>query len=293
MFGIHRAQVGNIVPRPHIRLFFLPPPPPSHTHPELLSIFASLSLVPLFGHAAPVQQRVIELGRTIRDRRKKPLKLPLKELIVVHSDRNFLDDIEGGCNALLPWLKYTLLLCKASMPTTCEDFCFEIPNGPYFELFKAVILHHGRDIKILREIVVACKWSPGELREYVSEELNVRSLSTCADATRYCTLRAEPNFAVLAPRLGKAVAAVTAAVKQLGSEAIMQYDKDGVIDVAGHKLEAGDIRVSADRGELIALCLLLCYTFTAGSSRLLCAEFLRRIRSVVQLFFMSELQSSI
>lgn len=42
-------------------------------------------------------QRVIELGRTIRERRNKPLKSPLTKLVVVHSDTDFLADIQGGC----------------------------------------------------------------------------------------------------------------------------------------------------------------------------------------------------
>lgn len=40
-------------------------------------------------------QRVIELGRTIRERRNKPLKSPLTKLVVVHSDADFLADIQG------------------------------------------------------------------------------------------------------------------------------------------------------------------------------------------------------
>ncbi|KAG2485316.1 hypothetical protein HYH03_015989 [Edaphochlamys debaryana] len=40
-------------------------------------------------------QRVIELGRTIRERRNRPLKSPLTRLIVVHDDAAFLDDIKG------------------------------------------------------------------------------------------------------------------------------------------------------------------------------------------------------
>lgn len=40
-------------------------------------------------------QAVIELGRAIRDRRAKPIKLPLRELVVVHTDAEFLDDIAG------------------------------------------------------------------------------------------------------------------------------------------------------------------------------------------------------
>ncbi len=43
---------------------------------------------------------MIELGRTIRERRNRPLKNPLTRLVVVHSDAAFLDDMSGeGCVA--------------------------------------------------------------------------------------------------------------------------------------------------------------------------------------------------
>jgi isoleucyl-tRNA synthetase len=40
-------------------------------------------------------QRVIELGRVIRDRQARPLKTPLASVVVVHTDKDFLADIEG------------------------------------------------------------------------------------------------------------------------------------------------------------------------------------------------------
>jgi hypothetical protein len=40
-------------------------------------------------------QTVIELSRTIRERRGKPLKLPLRSLVVVHKDASFLQDLDG------------------------------------------------------------------------------------------------------------------------------------------------------------------------------------------------------
>ncbi|KAI8462538.1 MAG: hypothetical protein J3K34DRAFT_182080 [Monoraphidium minutum] len=40
-------------------------------------------------------QRVIELGRVIRERQNRPLKAPLARLVVVHADPEFLADIEG------------------------------------------------------------------------------------------------------------------------------------------------------------------------------------------------------
>ena len=43
----------------------------------------------------------------------------------------------------------------------------------------------------------------GELREYVTSELNVRELETCADPQRYASVRAEPDWAALGKKLGK------------------------------------------------------------------------------------------
>lgn len=40
-------------------------------------------------------QTVIELSRTIRERRGKPLKQPLPSLTVVHKDASFLHDLDG------------------------------------------------------------------------------------------------------------------------------------------------------------------------------------------------------
>lgn len=39
---------------------------------------------------------VIDLARNIRERHNKPLKTPLKEMVVVHADTDFLDDITGS-----------------------------------------------------------------------------------------------------------------------------------------------------------------------------------------------------
>ena len=40
-------------------------------------------------------QQVIELGRGIRDQAKRPLKVPLRSLVVVHTDESFLQEIAG------------------------------------------------------------------------------------------------------------------------------------------------------------------------------------------------------
>ena len=38
-------------------------------------------------------QAVIDLGRVLRDRKTMPLKYPLPELVVIHKDQQYLDDV--------------------------------------------------------------------------------------------------------------------------------------------------------------------------------------------------------
>lgn len=125
-------------------------------------------------------QKVIELGRVIRERQNRPLKAPLARLVVVASDAEFLADVEG------------------------------------------------------------------ELREYVESELNVRCLETCADPLEYASLRAEPQWPVLGRRLGKDMAKVAAAVKALPVSELMRFESERRIEVAGHVLEDGDLKVLHD-----------------------------------------------
>jgi isoleucyl-tRNA synthetase len=46
-------------------------------------------------------QAVIEAGRAIREKNNRPLKQPLRRVVVVHPDPDFLADITGGL--LLPF----------------------------------------------------------------------------------------------------------------------------------------------------------------------------------------------
>jgi isoleucyl-tRNA synthetase len=83
----------------------------------------------------------------------------------------------------------------------------------------------------------------GELRDYVCSELNIRVLETCSDPLQYCTLRAEPEHQALGKRLGKNMGPVSAAIKALQSHEILQYESKGEIEVLGHKMGPGDIKV--------------------------------------------------
>eukprot|EP00271_Cylindrocystis_brebissonii_P013098 TRINITY_DN3268_c0_g1_i2.p1 TRINITY_DN3268_c0_g1~~TRINITY_DN3268_c0_g1_i2.p1 ORF type:complete len:1233 (+),score=293.29 TRINITY_DN3268_c0_g1_i2:403-4101(+) len=120
---------------------------------------------------------VIDLGRTIRERHARPIKTPLKNMVVVHPDASFLEDITGT------------------------------------------------------------------LREYVEEELNVRCITPCANPLEYAVLKAEPDFSVLGKRLGKAMGAVAKKVKEMELPAIQEFEKTGAVEIEGHQLGPGDIKI--------------------------------------------------
>ncbi|KAI5665073.1 hypothetical protein M9H77_24396 [Catharanthus roseus] len=120
---------------------------------------------------------IIDLARNIRERHNKPLKTPLGEMIVVHPDAKFLEDISG------------------------------------------------------------------KLREYVIEELNVKSLVPCNDTLKYASLRAEPDFSVLGKKLGKSMGAVAKEVKAMSTEDILAFEKAGEITVATHSLKLSEIKI--------------------------------------------------
>ncbi|KAH9606871.1 hypothetical protein KSS87_019705, partial [Heliosperma pusillum] len=124
--------------------------------------------------------KIIDLARNIRERHNKPLKTPLREMVVVHPDNDFLDDIAG------------------------------------------------------------------KLREYVLEELNIRSLVPCNNPLKYASLRAEPDFSVLGKRLGKSMGVVAKEVKAMSQEDILAFEDAGEVTIAGHCLKMSDIKVLRD-----------------------------------------------
>jgi isoleucyl-tRNA synthetase len=123
---------------------------------------------------------VIETGRVIRERNNKPLKTPLRRLVVAHDDQDFLSDLQG------------------------------------------------------------------ELRAYVVEELNVLDMETCADPLKYATIKAEPNFAALGKRLGKAMGAVGKAVKGMSVADVQAFQKSGAFVVGDVTLGPEDILVKRE-----------------------------------------------
>ncbi|XP_058750906.1 isoleucine--tRNA ligase, cytoplasmic-like [Vicia villosa] len=123
---------------------------------------------------------IIDLARNIRERHNKPLKTPLREMVIVHPDADFLEDING------------------------------------------------------------------KLKEYVLEELNIRSLVPCNDTLKYASLRAEPDFSVLGKRLGKSMGIVAKEVKAMSQEKILAFEKAGEVVIASHSLKLSDIKVLRD-----------------------------------------------
>ncbi|PWA54524.1 tRNA synthetase class I (I, L, M and V) family protein [Artemisia annua] len=83
----------------------------------------------------------------------------------------------------------------------------------------------------------------GKLREYVLEELNVKSVVPCNDLLKYATLRAEPDFSVLGKRLGESMKVVAQAVKAMSQDGILSFEKSGEITIAGHCLKLTDVKI--------------------------------------------------
>ncbi|CAH9102186.1 unnamed protein product [Cuscuta epithymum] len=123
---------------------------------------------------------VIDLARNIRDRQKKPIKDPLREMIVVHPDADFLNDIAT------------------------------------------------------------------KLKQYVLDELNVKTIVPCNDVLKYADLRAEPNYSVLGRRLGRDMGAVAKGVKAMSQSDILAFEEAGEAVVAMHSLKMTDIKVFRD-----------------------------------------------
>nr|VDD40103.1 unnamed protein product [Brassica oleracea] len=83
----------------------------------------------------------------------------------------------------------------------------------------------------------------GKLREYVLEELNVRSLVPCNDTLKYASLKAEPDFSVLGKRLGKSMRLVAKEVKEMSQQDILRFEEARKLTIAGHTLELTDIKI--------------------------------------------------
>ncbi|XP_038628151.1 isoleucine--tRNA ligase, cytoplasmic [Tachyglossus aculeatus] len=101
-----------------------------------------------------------------------------------------------------------------------------------YPLKEVVVIH--QDPEALKDIQ--------SLEKYILEELNVRQVTVSTDKNKYgITLRAEPDHMVLGKRLKGAFKTVMASIKELKSEQLEEFQKNGTIVVAGHELHEEDI----------------------------------------------------
>nr|XP_021152158.1 isoleucine--tRNA ligase, cytoplasmic isoform X2 [Columba livia] len=82
------------------------------------------------------------------------------------------------------------------------------------------------------------------LEKYILEELNVRQVTLSTNKDKYgVQLRAEPDHMVLGKRLKGAFKLVMAAIKELKSEQLEEFQETGTIVVEGHELHTEDLRL--------------------------------------------------
>ncbi|KAM6256644.1 isoleucine--tRNA ligase, cytoplasmic [Porphyrio hochstetteri] len=82
------------------------------------------------------------------------------------------------------------------------------------------------------------------LEKYILEELNVRQVTLSTNKDKYgVRLRAEPDHMVLGKRLKGAFKHVMAAIKELKSEQLEEFQETGTIVVEGHELHGEDLRL--------------------------------------------------
>ncbi|XP_054693934.1 isoleucine--tRNA ligase, cytoplasmic isoform X2 [Grus americana] len=82
------------------------------------------------------------------------------------------------------------------------------------------------------------------LEKYILEELNVRQVTLSTNKDKYgVRLRAEPDHMVLGKRLKGAFKLVMAAIKELKSEQLEEFQETGTIVVEGHELHGEDLRL--------------------------------------------------
>jgi isoleucyl-tRNA synthetase len=106
---------------------------------------------------------------------------------------------------------------------------------------RALLLHPGATL------------SP-EVRAEIASELNVKALEDIDTLSGLMSWAVVPNFRVLGPRLGPKVNDVKQALAAAdGTELQRRLEADGYIEIAGERLEPGDVEVRAQQHEAFAL----------------------------------------
>ncbi|CAG9465638.1 unnamed protein product [Pedinophyceae sp. YPF-701] len=86
----------------------------------------------------------------------------------------------------------------------------------------------------------------GRLAEYVREETNVKTLEVTTDQLQYCSVRAQPDWNALGPRLGKEMGKVAKVIKGWTTEQAMAFSKAGGGEIEGHALTKDDVSLVRD-----------------------------------------------
>ena len=108
-------------------------------------------------------------------------------------------------------------------------------------LRRALVLHPGADL-------------PPEVRAQIADELNVKVIEDVETLSDLMSWTVVPNFRALGPRLGPRVNEVKKALAATdGSEIHRRLEADGFVEVAGERLEAGDVEVRASSHDQFAL----------------------------------------
>jgi isoleucyl-tRNA synthetase len=108
-------------------------------------------------------------------------------------------------------------------------------------LSRALLLHPGIELD-------------AAIEAEIMTELNVRSLERIDTLSGLMSWTVVPNFRTLGPRLGPRVNEVKAALAAADGSALQQaLEADGWVEIAGERLDAGDVEVRADRHDDFAL----------------------------------------
>jgi len=108
-------------------------------------------------------------------------------------------------------------------------------------LRRALLLHPGAALD-------------ADVRAEIRDELNVKILEDVESLTDLMSWTVVPNFRALGPRLGAKVNEVKAALAAADGASVRRaLDADGFVEMAGHRLGAGDVEVRAGSHEDFAL----------------------------------------
>ena len=86
----------------------------------------------------------------------------------------------------------------------------------------------------------------GDLKVYLSEEINVRTIETTTEIAKHAVAKAEPDWQILGKRLGKDLPKVAKVIKSLDDAAISAFEATGEITVEGHLLKSREIKVKRE-----------------------------------------------